>query len=124
MTVPEYITKDDLFPSRFLKAHDVDKNNPVYTILDANIEALGEESSSKCVLSFQETTKELALNKTNFENLETIYGASPNEWIGKRIELFTTYVDFKGKSLEAVRIKPEKPTGIPAPPPTPEQAPF
>jgi hypothetical protein len=123
MTVPEGTTKETVHPSRFMKAADLNSENPVYTVTDTNLEIIGEKNENKCVISFLETTKELVLNATNWSNLEKIYGTDPNGWIGKRIELFSTWVDFRGQSVEAVRIKPEIPTREPAPPPQPETIP-
>lgn len=123
MTVEDGKTTDDFFPSRFMKASDVNKENPILTIMDVNCEVIGEDSQNKLVLAFRETTKELVMNKTNAVNIGEIYGNNPNGWIGKRVELFTTFVDFRGKSIEAVRITPKVPTGEPAPPPAPEPIP-
>ena len=113
MTVEDGKTVDDFFPSRFMKAADVNKESPVLTIADINLEVIGEDNQEKLVLSFLQTNKELVLNRTNSNNLQTIYGEGPNGWIGKHVELYTTFVDFRGKSIEAVRIKPQIPTESP-----------
>lgn len=113
MTVEDGKTTDDFFPSRFMKAADVDEEKPVLTVMDVNYEPIGEDNEMKLILAFQEVTKELVLNRTNASNLEEMYGKVPNNWIGKRVEMYTTFVDFKGKSVEAVRIKPQIPTESP-----------
>ena len=102
MSVPENTTIDDYFPSRFMKADDMDKEQPIYTIADVSAEVIGEDQQNKLVVMFFQTTKSLVLNKTNASNLETMYGKNPNEWIGKHVKLYTEFVSFRGKSVEAV----------------------
>jgi len=120
MTVPEGTTKETVHPSRFMKAADLHGITPIFTITDCNLEIIGDKDENKLVVAFKEIDKELVMNATNWTNMETIYGKDPNTWINKSVELFTTWVDFRGKSVEAVRIKPEVPTSAP---PEPEPIP-
>ena len=103
-----------------MKAADLHSITPIFTIADCNLEIIGEKDENKLVVAFIEINKELVMNATNWTNMEGIYGKNPNDWVGKHVEVFTTWVDFRGKSVEAVRIKPEVPT---AAPPEPEPIP-
>ena len=125
MTVKDGTTTDDIYPSRFLKADDI-PGKAIFTIVDVNSEVVGEDSREKLIVSFKEIAKDLVLNKTNVGNIEEMYGKLPNSWIGKRVTMYTTFVDFRGKSVEAVRIEPKIPTGEPVqlPQPEPEEMPF
>ena len=121
MSIDDGRTLDDFFPSRFMKADDVDKEQPIYTIADVSAEVIGEDQLNKLVVMFFQTTKNLVLNKTNAFNLQAMYGKNPNDWIGKHVTLYTEFVSFRGKSVEAVRIEPKIPDNAP---PEREEVPF
>ena len=61
---------------------------------------------------FKETTKHWALNKTNAVSLAELFGEIPNDWISKRIELFTEPAKYRGKPTVGVRIKPIVPAEL------------
>ena len=112
MTVENGKTFNDFYPSRWLKAADIPDENPIFTIFDVSAEQLGEDQEQKLVLMFKETTRHLALNKTNGSTLVELYGENPNDWISKRIEFFTEPVTYRGKATMAVRIKPNVPAEL------------
>ncbi len=92
-------TTDEIFATRWLKADDIPADGDlVVTIADCNMEPLGETKEDKLVLMFRETTKQLAVNATNGKTITGIYGKDPNAWIGKRIALYATEVEFGGKT--------------------------
>ena len=104
------------FPSKFLKAADLDSEEPVFTIKSFRTELVAEGEPSKPVLYFEEVAKGLVLNKTNGRIIERIVGSpETDEWIGKKIQLYTAMVEFKGDMVEAIRIKlPPKKNAPPA----------
>jgi hypothetical protein len=60
---------------------------------------------SKPVLYFEETPKQFVLNKTNATVLAMMFGEDTSTWLGGKITLFPTRVDFKGRKVDSVRIK-------------------
>lgn len=97
---------NDQFPSKFLKATDLNGSEPVVTIKDCIIETIGEDK--RPVLYFAGKEKGVVLNKTNATNISDAYGPDTDEWTGKKVVLFTSWVDFQGKSVESIRIRPAK----------------
>lgn len=97
---------NDQFPSKFLKAADLDGKQIVVTIKDCLVEAIGEDR--RPVLYFVGKDKGVVLNKTNANNIGDAYGPDTEEWTGKKVVLYTAYVDFQGKSMEAIRIRKPK----------------
>lgn len=93
------------FPSKWLKATDLNGQQPTYTIREVSREDIGDDGF-KPVIFFNEVAKGVVLNKTNATNISEAYGPETDAWIGKPVILFTTWVDFQGKSVEAIRIRP------------------
>ncbi len=105
---------DDVFPSNFLKAADLQGQTPTVVIDRIEMQDIGEDR--KAVIYFQGKQKGVVLNKTNATNISERHGKETGNWLGKKVVLFTAWVDFNGKSTEAIRIRPaqEFTTGLPA----------
>jgi hypothetical protein len=99
----------DAFPSKHIKAADLRGATVRVTIERYAIEEIGQEKSRKIVLYFRGKEKGLVLNKTNATNIELMHGPDIDDWAGCDVELFTAMVDFQGRSVEAVRVKPVRP---------------
>lgn len=97
---------DSAFPSNYLKAADIGEAKPTVTIKEVVMETLGEDR--RPVLYFVGKDKGIVLNKTNATNIREAYGPDTDDWTGKKVTLFTTWVDFQGRSVEAIRIRPAK----------------
>lgn len=97
---------NDQFPSKFLKAADLDGKNILVTIKDCMVETIGEDK--RPVLYFAGKEKGVVLNKTNATNISEAYGPDTDEWTGKKVMLYTAFVDFQGKSMESIRIRKPK----------------
>ena len=102
--------KDDVFPSRFLKASDLGGKAIVVTIASAVLETLksteGKEQS-KIVLGFVGGKKVLPLNVTNFDAVVDASGEGDSDrWIGHKIELFPSRTAMGGKMVDCIRIRP------------------
>ena len=102
-------TIDQIFPSRWLKPSDLGSTARVATISKIDFELVGMEKENKAVLSFQNSTKRLILNKTNAQTLANLYGREVLGWVGKKVILFAAEVQFRGTTTLAVRIKEEVP---------------
>lgn len=81
---------DELYPGRFLKAGELLGRKVVLTIADVDLEELQGDSGKKVkgVITFRDTPKQLALNRTNGTCLREMFGRKIPDWIGKRIAIF------------------------------------
>ena len=111
----------DSIPSKWLKAADLDGKPRLVTIKKFSVETIVEGKTGP-VVWFQEEEKGLGLNITNGKKIETICGSSdPEAWKGHRIVLFPTETEFKGETVDCIRVRAPKPGAAqPAPAPEPE----
>lgn len=94
-TFPTPVDWDELYPGRFIKAGEFKGKKPTLTITDVKIDELvGDKGPQvKGVISFKETEKQWALNKTNGICLKELFGRKVQEWVGKRVTLFAAMWD-------------------------------
>jgi len=102
-------TANDFFPSKFLKAEELDADLTV-TIKIVSTEILtgksGKPDETKPVAYFNEVNKGLILNKTNFAAISKITGEEDSDnWTGKKITLTVIDVDAFGDIVKAIRVK-------------------
>jgi len=97
------INVNDAFPSNYLKASDLQGRQVNVNMALVKFEQLGEDN--KLVLYFDGKEKGLVLNKTNANNIATIYGTDTDGWIGKTVTLIEALVDFQGRSVAAIRVR-------------------
>lgn len=97
----------DAFPSKYLSANDLQGQSATFVIAKVEIEKLGDDL--KPILYFQHEKKGMALNKTNANKIADIYGDDMDEWVGREIVLFPAMVDFKGDTVEAIRVRGPQP---------------
>jgi hypothetical protein len=100
--------RDDIFPSKYLKAADL-KGKPIaVTIESAPTETLknteGKEQR-KTVLYFAGAKKSLPLNKTNWDSCADICGDDTDNWPGHRIELYPDKTQMGGKPVDCIRVR-------------------
>jgi hypothetical protein len=112
------------YPSKYLKASDLNGQNITITIKKAELEEIGFDQERKLVLSFANTDKSMVLNKTNANTIAKLYGEETDDWNGKRITLCAREVEFQGTMTAALRVLAQKPeahkkAAPPAPPPAP-----
>lgn len=107
----------EMFGSSFLKASDIGRARVGVVIEDVTQEHLGEDD--KWVLAFKGKDKKLVLNRTNASIIEEVlHSDDSDDWIGKKIVLYATKVDFQGKRVDAIRVSDDVrdyPKGKPAP---------
>lgn len=119
--------RDDVFPSRFLRAADL-KTKPITAKIErAPIETLkgpdGKEDT-KTVLYFAGTKKCLPLNRTNWDAVCDITGEDDSDrWPGHKIELYAAVTELKGKPVDCVRIRAPAQPELPKPKLKPVAAP-
>ena len=103
----------DYDKSRFLKAADL-KSGKKFKIKDVTEELVGDEQEKKPALWFTNDERGLILNKTNIRTLAGAYGDPMKDWIGKIIVVFPTMANFRGRMVEALRVRippPKQATG-------------
>jgi hypothetical protein len=104
-----------MFDRDYLAAFDLEGKPVVVKIRDvksAELTAQGGRKSKKPVVYFDGKEKGLALNKTNANIIKSLYGADTDGWIGKRITLYATEVEYQGDTVPAIRIRKQAaPTG-------------
>jgi hypothetical protein len=108
-------TRHDLFPSRWLKAPDVEMPTTA-TIARCVIETVGQgaRAERKAVLYFEGALKPLVLNKTNFDAIVTFTGEDDSDrWAAAVVELFA--IDVVGPNGPTRGIRVRRPTARPAP---------
>ena len=100
----------DLFPSKWIKAEDLDSGPQAVAIRELVIEEIGQgkQREPKGVLYFPPRPQGLVLNATNCRTIEDAYGTESDAWPGNSIELFSTETDFQGKRVPCVRVRVPK----------------
>ncbi len=115
---------NEMYPSKWLKAADCDDGDLIVTIRDVSQEYIGQEETSeaKWVVFFHETEQGLILNKTNSRSIAKLYGDNTDDWIGKRVALFSMEVQFKQDVVPAIRVRSKAPKAVQAKPAKATQA--
>ena len=95
---------NEAFPSKYLKAADLQKRQVTLKISHAQFEKIGTDD--KLVLYFQGTkeNKGVVLNKTNARVLSDAYGDETDDWAGQQVTLFEAMVEYQGKMGPAIRM--------------------
>ena len=97
-------TASELFPSRYLKAVDLQGRQVTVTIDKVVQEDFGDDGEKPCAY-FVGKDKGLVLNVTNFTAIAEISGKdNSDDWHGVRITLFSTKVQYKGKTSDGIRV--------------------
>ena len=104
------------FPSEYLKAADLQGQNVRVVIDRVEMRDVGDDT--KPVVFFQNKNKGVVMNKTNANNIAIAYGDDTDDWTGKEVILYEAMVDFQGRSVAAIRIRP--PAAKDRPKPTPK----
>jgi len=102
----------DAFPSSFLKVDDLKGQPHTLTILRVQAEQLGDPNNPefKPVASFENTKKQLVLNKTNFTTIAEVLGESDTDaWAGKQITLIPARTEYQGKRVPCIRVQDTPP---------------
>lgn len=105
------------FPSKYLKASDLNDKAFVLTMDKVTIEEVGQKKDQRPILYFLKTDKGLVLNKTNANVITKLYGEDTDNWEGHQIELYPTMVEFGGEQVEAIRVRAPKKNAGAAPKP-------
>lgn len=99
---------NDAFPSKFLKAADLNGVAVKVVISSVTFEDIGDDAE-KPVMRFEGKAKGLVLNITNAKMVEAYHGEEMDNWAGKQIELYPTKTSFRGEVVDCLRIRVEAP---------------
>lgn len=105
----------DAFPSKYLKAEDLEEGDLVVRIKEAVFEEFTDPKTkrpdNKPVLHFHgNDTKPLVLNKTNYKAISQVLGSDDtDDWAGKRIALYPTEVESFGEMTLGIRVRLKAP---------------
>lgn len=95
-----------VFGGDSLKAADLNGAEPTVTIATVDVKEF--DKKRKLVITFVGKKKCLVANKTNANRIAFAHGTNTDNWIGKKIQLYTDLVDFQGNTVEAIRVRPIK----------------
>ena len=99
---------DLMFPSRYLKAVDFQGEPQTFTIISVvkdKVQMANGTKAEKYILRFQETEKELILNKTNAKAVAKVLGEPRAiNWPGSRIILKPTQCEAFGEIVDCIRV--------------------
>ena len=100
---------DLMFPSRYLKAADL-QGEPIHlTIVEVirdKVQMANGTKQEKYILRFKETEKELILNKTNAKGVAKVL-SEPRaiNWPGSKVTLKPTQCEAFGEIVDCIRVE-------------------
>lgn len=94
---------NEQFPSKFLKASDLQGAMVKVKIRDVTVEEIGTDR--KLIMYFDGKDKGMVLNKTNARTIGDVYGDDTDGWVGAPIEIFSMKVDFQGRMVDGLRVR-------------------
>jgi hypothetical protein len=105
---------DDIYQGDSLRAADL--KGQAHVVVIETVTRKDFDDGPKLVLTFQGRKKSLITNKTNANRIAFAHGKDTDRWVGREIELYPDLVDFQGKTVEAIRIRPvARPASVPHP---------
>ena len=108
--------RDDLFPSKYIKAADLKGVARVLRIKHAQAEDLkgaNGENQRKLVVYFIDAKKCLPLNLINYDTIAAIAGDESDNWPGTKIEIYPTKTTLGNKTVDCVRIRKPAEAALP-----------
>jgi hypothetical protein len=106
----------DYDQSRYLRAEDLKSGEKKLRIKSVTEEVMNDRTK-KLVVWSTNTDKGLVLNKTNNRTIRGAYGDDTAGWANKLLVVFSTPVDFAGRSVVGLRVRippPKQQTVSPA----------
>lgn len=114
----------EAFPSKWLKAADLEGQPRLATIEAVRMEEIAKGEQAKLVLGLRGMTQGLVVNKTNGATLAEFLSDDLDKWPGQKVVLYPSMADFQGCSVACIRVrKPKSAPATAAPAPAPAPAP-
>lgn len=109
---------NEMHPSKWLAAADLEGDDVVATIKRVTMEEVGRDGDRKPVIMFEELAKGMVANVTNCKTIAKLFGDDTDDWLGKQVTLYEVEVPFNGEQVAAIRVrskpKPAKKTSAKA----------
>ena len=103
---------NDVYPSKWLVAADI-PGPTIVTIRKAEIQRFkgqdGKADEDKVIVQFDRYEKAMVCNKTNATTIASFYGEDTDDWIGERITIFPTKVQWGARLVDAIRVDTKLP---------------
>ena len=95
------------FPSKYLKAGDLNGREVACTIARVVIENVGGQGAEedKPVFYLTGKTKGIVLNRTNAMAIAAKYGDDTEAWIDKPIVIYPDQTLFQGRMVDCIRLR-------------------
>jgi hypothetical protein len=104
------------FPSQYIRSADIPPEGLTLTMggmVDPTTnkevavvqEEVGMDKNVKPVLYFRDWKQGMVLNRVNCETICRVYGYESDEWVGKKICLTVAEVEFRGRTVPAIRVR-------------------
>jgi hypothetical protein len=109
-TAADYFKSD----SKYFRASDFTREiiGTIGSVESAEFKNDDGSAAVKPVLHFQDMPQALVLNRTNFTALSLMFGEDTNDWIGAKVALYPSRVDFKGRTMPTIKVRrPQKAAG-------------
>jgi len=108
---------NDAFPSKYLKAEDLEEGDLIVKIKEAQFEEFTDQRTkrpdNKPVLYFSGEVKPLVLNKTNYKTITQLLGSDDtDDWTGRKIALYATEVESFGEVTLGIRVRLKAPAAV------------
>jgi hypothetical protein len=100
---------NELYPSKYLKAADLEGRPQLVTIEQVKLEPVTEGEPPKPVLKLRGLNQGLVLNKTNGATIAGFLGDDTDKWVREKIVLFPDKAQFHGKLVDCIRVRQPKP---------------
>jgi hypothetical protein len=97
----------------FLNATHLAAGDLEVTIKSVEIERIGKNQEQKLVIYFDELTRGLILNKTNFEALSESFGRETDDWRERCVTLYAVKTKYEEKEVDGVRIRVDPANHLP-----------
>jgi hypothetical protein len=94
----------------YLGSHNLEQGEEMLLTIDKfvgeeQVKGTDGKAQAKPVLYFKEDVPKMILNITNGNTISGLYGSHPDNWVGKKIQIFATPVKAFGKVQDALRIR-------------------
>lgn len=112
-------TREQLFPSKYLKGHDLRGRETTVTI--EYVESTKIRGDKVNIVHFENKDKGLVMNVTIYNQIAgALNEEDTDKWAGREVTLFPTEVEYDGALRSVVRVRPFKTRQYqPQPPPPP-----
>lgn len=96
---------ESLFPGRFIKSADLQGKDVTLTIKSVKAEEIDDKM--KAVIAFENTKKQMVMNRTNAEAIKLCFGRELDNWVGKRITIYPAAMKdpFGDGEITALRVR-------------------